>query len=483
MIVTRWTGVEVRALRRVALRRSQEEFAEMTGFSDAVVRKWERRGASITLTGMFAAGMDTVLESLDARQLERFRTELSATTGMADHRLKPDCELILSGDRTNAGQWTDSRVGSTLGDGSVAEVEPAVPESGGDPTDRRDALRTLGITGVAASAGLQALVFDSARESARLASDVARPGVDPDSLRDAAEDLHRLASEYALAPDLPRLFRALTVLRDQLAAAIQHAGKLTDMRELYALFAATCILLASVSHDLAEPQAAMIQTRAATRFAVLAGHRSLESWVRCTRAMIASWWGRPEQVLSEVRNATDAHGISRIRLAGLGARAHAQLGDRSAAVAAVHLARVERERVSDVDDLTHLGPVFDFSHARQHYYDAITYAELGDWTQAQFEAERVIELYAPTKSQAWPTTLTLAQSTLARARLHSDGPSAALEELDPVLTIPVGQRIPQVVTALHALRADLHAQPVGGSSDSRTLVDAIDAFIPETPHG
>ncbi|MBF6204360.1 hypothetical protein IU483_09530 [Streptomyces gardneri] len=483
MIVTRWTGVEVRALRQAALRRSQEEFAAMTGFSDAVVRKWERRGASITLTGMFAAGMDTVLESLDARQLARFRMELSSSTGIADHRLKSDTEQISAGDRADTGEWTGPQIGSTLVDGSVAEAEPAVPESGGDPTDRRDALRALGITGVATSAGLQALVFDSARESARLVSAVARPGIDPDSLHDAAEDLHRLASEYALAPDLPRLFRALTVLRDQLAAAMHHAGKPADMRELYALFAATCILLASVSHDLAEPQAAMIQTRAATRFAVLAGHRSLESWVRCTRAMIASWWGRPEQVLSEVRNAADAHGISRIRLAGLGARAHAQLGDRTAAVAAMRLARAERERVPDVDSLTDLGPVFDFSHARQHYYDAITYATLGEWTQAQSEAERVTELYAPTRSQAWPTTLTLAQTTLARARLHSDGPSAALEELGSVFTIPVGQRIPQVVTALRALKTESQAQSVGKRSDSRTLVDAVDAFIPEFAHG
>ncbi|NKY24745.1 hypothetical protein [Nocardia gamkensis] len=95
----------------------------------------------------------------------------------------------------------------------------------------------------------------------------------------------------------------------------------------------------------------------------------------------------------------------------------------------------------------------------------------------------MIELYAPTRSRTWPTTLTLAQITLARARLHSDGPGAALEALDPVLTVPVGQRIPQVVTALLALGADLQAQQVERSSDTRTLVDAIAAFIPATAHG
>lgn len=280
MIVTRWTGVEVRALRREALRRSQQEFAEMTGFSEAVVRKWERRGASITLTGTFAAGMDTVLEGLDARQLQRFRAVLAEFTGGVGQRPESDAELLSPQDLAQVEQWTDSRVGSTLVDSSVAETEPAVPESEGDPTDRRDALRALSVTGIAASTGLQGLVFDSARESARLVSAIDCPGVDPDSLRDAADDLYRLASEYALAPDLPRL-----------------------------------------------------------------------------------------------------------------------------------------------------------------------------------------------------------EITLARARLHSDGPSAALEELAPVLIIPAGQRIPQVVTALHALRADIHAPRVGRSSQRRTLVDAIDDFTPAAAHG
>ncbi|MEV6324014.1 hypothetical protein AB0M45_22895 [Nocardia sp. NPDC051787] len=76
MIVNRWTGVEVRALRVQALRRSQREFAEMTGFSEAVVRKWERRGATISLAGEFAAGMDTLLRHLDDEQAARFRTAL-----------------------------------------------------------------------------------------------------------------------------------------------------------------------------------------------------------------------------------------------------------------------------------------------------------------------------------------------------------------------------------------------------------------------
>ncbi len=78
MIVTKWTGVEVRALRTYALRCTQPALAEMTGFSVAVVRKWEGRGSTITLAGEFAEAMDTLLARLEEHQLARFQAALSA---------------------------------------------------------------------------------------------------------------------------------------------------------------------------------------------------------------------------------------------------------------------------------------------------------------------------------------------------------------------------------------------------------------------
>jgi hypothetical protein len=194
--------------------------------------------------------------------------------------------------------------------------------------------------------------------------------------------------------------------------------------------------------------------------------------------MIASWWSRPEQVLAEVDKAGVATGISGIRLAGLAARAHAQLGNRPAAIAAMRSAGRERDRQHGTDGLTELGPVFDFSLARQHYYDATTYARLGEWTQVQAEAQVVISIYAPEQSRAWPTTLTLAQINLAHARMHSDGPSATIEALHPVFGVPMGQRIPQVVTALNALSADLEAHPMAATARGRELADAVQAFVP-----
>lgn len=74
MTVGAWTGVEVRAIRTAALRLTQAELADRLGFTEAVVRKWEKRGATITLTNQHAAAMDTLLQRLDAEQRIRFNS-------------------------------------------------------------------------------------------------------------------------------------------------------------------------------------------------------------------------------------------------------------------------------------------------------------------------------------------------------------------------------------------------------------------------
>jgi hypothetical protein len=94
MIVTRWTGVEVLLLRTAALRRTQKEFAALSGFSLAAICKWEGRGATITLTGEFAEGMDTLLERLDGQQRARFRSALASVGG----RIRPNGPAIGDSD-------------------------------------------------------------------------------------------------------------------------------------------------------------------------------------------------------------------------------------------------------------------------------------------------------------------------------------------------------------------------------------------------
>ncbi|WP_218021089.1 helix-turn-helix domain-containing protein [Nocardia mikamii] len=63
-------------MRTEALRITQREFAERLGFSEAVVRKWESRGETITLVRQFADAMDTIFRRLDDNQAARFHDAL-----------------------------------------------------------------------------------------------------------------------------------------------------------------------------------------------------------------------------------------------------------------------------------------------------------------------------------------------------------------------------------------------------------------------
>jgi hypothetical protein len=150
--------------------------------------------------------------------------------------------------------------------------------------------------------GLREWVRNDAHSSALLHSAISTPKVDDRTLDEACEDLRRLATDYVVNSELTRIVPDLVVLRDRLYTLLVRYGQRPgDARELNLLLGATCVLLASVSHDLSEPNAAMVQTRAALGFAEHAGHAGLITWVHCTRAMIALWWGSANEVLNHAQ--------------------------------------------------------------------------------------------------------------------------------------------------------------------------------------
>ncbi|WP_067708182.1 helix-turn-helix domain-containing protein [Nocardia yamanashiensis] len=81
MIVSRWTGTEVRALRTAALRLTQEEFADVAGYVPATIRKWERATTHRPIVGKSAQVLDTILTRLETPQLERFTSALTPPDG------------------------------------------------------------------------------------------------------------------------------------------------------------------------------------------------------------------------------------------------------------------------------------------------------------------------------------------------------------------------------------------------------------------
>ncbi|WP_330253472.1 helix-turn-helix transcriptional regulator [Nocardia sp. NBC_00565] len=77
MIFSKWTRVEVLALRIDALRLTQEQFAEDLGFRQPTIRKWERATPERPVRGASAQALDTALARLDQVQLARFEVAVT----------------------------------------------------------------------------------------------------------------------------------------------------------------------------------------------------------------------------------------------------------------------------------------------------------------------------------------------------------------------------------------------------------------------
>jgi hypothetical protein len=89
VVQLRWTGLEVRALRD-ALRETRPGFCEITGVHFEALRKWERRGSTLTLRAANAAIMDTTLTRATDDQRDRFRLRCTELRQPDDHHAEPD---------------------------------------------------------------------------------------------------------------------------------------------------------------------------------------------------------------------------------------------------------------------------------------------------------------------------------------------------------------------------------------------------------
>ena len=467
-----WTGAETKALRQ-AMRLSVRRFAAYLGIDARTVNKWEARHGTITLRPHTQELMDTALQ----RAPEDVQTRFTQIVGGAQQE-----------EPTNQAQPAQGSAAPAAMSGLDAATKecPAVEESQAGAVNRRCVLGgAFGAGAVLYPRNVQVmgpreLVLNAARSSTILRSAIEAPKIEGRTLEEAQEDLRSLATGYVVNPEPTRMVPDLVILRDRLYMLLARYGQRpSDARELNLLLGATCVLLASVSHDLGQPGAAMVQTRAALAFAELAEHPGLITWVHCTRAMIASWWGSAEEVLNHAQQARAAglSGVGAIRLAGLEARALAQSGQREQVVGLLRAAQDQRDKLSPIDSLRDLGEAFTFSVAREHYYNAAAYACLGDWEAVEREASRVISLYgAPETDQCWPVTMTLARVHLAQARLSLSGPEGAQDVLAHVFGLPSEQRIPQTVQALSGIQRQLRSKIYTNLTAVRDLDEAIRDF-------
>jgi len=364
-------------------------------------------------------------------------------------------------------------------DPAAATGAPADPADGA--VDRRPQLRRS-LRKAAPGAGVRvtprALLWQAAHASAALSATAEAKRLGPTTLDHARDDLRRLTTDYVVTSDLPQILVEALLLRDRLAGLIDQS----DARELHVMMGATCLLLASISHDAGESEAGMMQARSAETFADLARHPELLGWVLCTKAMIDLWRHRPAEVLAHAGRgeAIALSGSAGLRLKGLHVRALAQLNRKAEAAALMRHIEHAPSATSRSGSMADYGSLFSFPDTRQLYYAAVSHAHLGDYAAVEQCVEAVGHDDQPPVSGTWPVSWALSRSYLALARLDhkgtTGGPEAAAQALTPVLSLPEVQRINQLGQVLTDIDRRLKATAFRNSPSAKALREAIGEF-------
>ncbi len=256
-------------------------------------------------------------------------------------------------------------------------------------------------------------------------------------------------------------------------------GEQTDLH-----FMLACIngLMGVTATRLGYPDAAEELIRAGYASATAIDHRSLRGMLRAKLSDTMYWRGW----YKEGRDAA-ADGLRYISSGSLGAdlhlnhaRAAARLGDLEAARRSVGLAH-DAQASDHRDDLAEIGgEEFRLSRATQHGIAGAALAGIKDGEQeAAEELEGAISLYdngPGPGEQHWFGGKALASIDLALVRLRLGALDAASSALEPVLILPVPQRVSAMTTRLARVRDELASPVFRHSARAGDLDDQIEDF-------
>lgn len=321
----------------------------------------------------------------------------------------------------------------------------------------------------------------AARRAIRFAMGAERSEVGQETLGYLQDEVRRIAEIYIRVP-LGTILDDLTHIQDETFRLLESGhAKPSQIRDLYLLAALESGMLARASHDLGDPQSAMMQARTAAVCADQAEHRGMSTWVRGLQSLISYWADRPEDALHYARkgasSSADLHGSVSMWLAGLEARAAALLGDAETVHAAIRRTEELRER-TQADDLDALGGNFYFPQVRQDYYTVEACVLLGDGdTDLVRRAEEAVRGFADVNDPHWAFgDQAGARSDLALARLFTGDLDGAAAAVQPVLDLPPSQRNAGVIGSVQRVRASLTHGPVRNALTARELREEIAAF-------
>lgn len=327
------------------------------------------------------------------------------------------------------------------------------------------------------------LTAAAARESLAFASWADSSNVSASALDHLSSELCRIAINYVHAPMLP-LFRDLTALRGYAFELLQNGRQYpTQARMLFFLAGTSCVLLAHASQNLGDSASAMAQVRAALTCAEQADHNGLRAWTHGTAALIAEWTHQHRRAVEFAQRGQSfaVTADSRVRLAGLEARAAARAGDRRLALDALDRAARAREGCAPDDELVEFGGLLTFPVVKQHYYAGSTYALLGEAERAQENALLAIGMYetGPVEQRSYGDEA-LARVDLTTARLALEDLDGAREALRPVLVLPPERRIEQLAVGVGRVRSALALPRYARASIAREIAQDVDQYQAES---
>ncbi|MFF8956488.1 hypothetical protein [Streptomyces sp. NPDC014894] len=326
----------------------------------------------------------------------------------------------------------------------------------------------------------------AARRAIRFAMAAERNEVGLETLGYLQDEVRRIAEVYIRVP-LGSVLDDLTNIQDVTFRLLESGqARPSQTRDLYFLAALESGMLAKASHDLGDPQSAMMQARTAAVCAAQAEHVGMSAWIRGLQSLISYWADRPEDAVHYARKGVTAadglRGSVTVWLAGLEARAAALLGDAETVVAANRRAEELRDRCVP-DDLDALGGNFLFPRIRQAYYsvEASVLLGLGSFPEGDASlvrrAEEAARGFSDPGHPHWAFgDQAGVQSDLALARLYTGDLEGAVEAVQPVLDLPPGQRNAGIIRSVQRVRASLLQGPSRDVLTARELREEIAAF-------
>ena len=296
------------------------------------------------------------------------------------------------------------------------------------------------------------------------------------------DDVRQLVSAYPQRP-LATILGDLVTAQDTVFTLLENRRRPAHARQLYLLGGLLGGMLAKASHDTADPQTALTQSRTAYLCADQADHDGLRAWVRGLQALITYWDGRLNESVRYAQQgaqfAERSSSTAAVWLPVSEARAWAALGNVAAAQRAIERAEAAWDNVHG-DELDELGGMCKFSRARQLYYTADALAWLpAEAGQAQDYATQAVTAYEDATSPEWAFgDAAGSRCDLAVARIALGEIDGAREAIAPVLELPAEQRIRGIISSVQHVHTALRRPELPPAG--RELQEEIEVFA-KTP--